>query len=206
MLPFTPRRKDNLAAWLVARSDAGALRRRPRLPVPETEGGLRAAAGRRAHQPGPDDLAADHAVESAGIAGDLGHADGDSDRGVAHLRPTALPARRRRPHSRAHAWSSSYSGSDRDGTDARRRRWRDSLAARPAHAPSRTPAATAANQQPGATSTSGGSALGRSITTAVRRSPTKRRRTISAPSTRSVRVTGRSMAKKSRRSGKPSTG
>ena len=46
-----------------------------------------------AHQPGPDDLAADHAVEPAGVAGDLGHADGDPDRGVADLRAAAVPAR-----------------------------------------------------------------------------------------------------------------
>ena len=50
MLPFTPRRKDNLAAWMVARSDGnrGTL---ARLPVPEAEGRLRPAADRRADQP-----------------------------------------------------------------------------------------------------------------------------------------------------------
>ena len=33
MLPFTPRRKDNLAAWMVARSDGDALRPAARVPV-----------------------------------------------------------------------------------------------------------------------------------------------------------------------------
>src|SRR6185503_17259816 len=51
MLPFTPRRR--------------ALRTARRLRVPETEAGVRPAAGRRAHRAGPGDLAADHPVESA---------------------------------------------------------------------------------------------------------------------------------------------
>ena len=51
-----------------ARSDGDALRPADRLPVPEAEGRLRPAPGRRADQPGPGDLAADHAVEPAGLA------------------------------------------------------------------------------------------------------------------------------------------
>ena len=47
MLPFTPRAEDNLAAWMVARSDGDALRPAGGLPVPETEDRLRPAAGRR---------------------------------------------------------------------------------------------------------------------------------------------------------------
>ena len=77
------------------------LRQAAGVPVPEADARVRAAAGRRAHQPGPGDLAADHVVEPAGLAGDPGHADGDSDRGIADLRAAALSARAGRPHSRA---------------------------------------------------------------------------------------------------------
>ncbi|PYP99686.1 MAG: hypothetical protein DMF82_24130, partial [Acidobacteria bacterium] len=88
--------------------DGGAQRRRPvrpagRLPVPEAEGRVRAAPGRGPHQPGPGDLAADHAVEPAGLRGDPGHAAGDPDRELAALHPPAVPARHRRPDPRAEA-------------------------------------------------------------------------------------------------------
>jgi uncharacterized membrane protein (UPF0182 family) len=68
MLPYTPRRRDNLAAWLVARSDGRSVRPLARVRVPEAEAGVRSTAGRGAHQPGSDHLAADHAVEPAGVA------------------------------------------------------------------------------------------------------------------------------------------
>ena len=87
---------------MVARSDGGALRTPRRLRVPETADRLRPAADRRADQSGPGDLAADHAVEPAGIRGQLGHAAGDSRRGVAPLRAAALPAIRQ-GHPRAEA-------------------------------------------------------------------------------------------------------
>ena len=93
MLPFTPRRKDNLAAWMVARSDGAHYGQLRGVPVPEADAGLRPAPDRGAHQPGPDDLAADHALEPAGLEGHLGHAARHPDRGVAHLRPAAVPAR-----------------------------------------------------------------------------------------------------------------
>ena len=99
MLPFTPRNRDNLAAWLAARSDGehyGTLRV---FQFPKQKVIFGPQAGGRPHQSGSDHLAADHAVEPAGVAGDLGHADGDSDRGVADLRPAALPACGERPHS-----------------------------------------------------------------------------------------------------------
>ena len=107
MVPLTPRRKDNLAAWMVARKRRRALRPAARLPVPEAESRLRPAPGRGADQPGSGDLAADHAVEPAGLAGDSGHAAGDSDRGVAALRPAALPAQARAAGSRSSSASSS---------------------------------------------------------------------------------------------------
>ena len=78
MLPFTPRRKDNLSAWLVARSDGEHYGRLLvfQFPKQKVVFGPRQVVG--AHQPGPGDLAADHALEPAGLAGDPGHADGDS--------------------------------------------------------------------------------------------------------------------------------
>ena len=47
MLPFTPRQKDNLAAWMVARSDGEHYGQLHGLPVPQAEGRLRAAPDRR---------------------------------------------------------------------------------------------------------------------------------------------------------------
>ncbi len=57
MLPFTPRLKDNLSAWMVARSDGAQLWQAARLSVSETEDHLRPEADRRSDQPGPEDLA-----------------------------------------------------------------------------------------------------------------------------------------------------
>ena len=101
MLPFTPRRRDNLASWMVARSDGEHYGKLQVFQFPKQTLVFGPAAGRRAHQPGPGHLAADHAVEPAGLAGDPGHVDGDSDRGIADLRAPALPARAGGPHSRS---------------------------------------------------------------------------------------------------------
>ena len=101
MVPLTPRRKDNLAAWMVARSDGEHYGQLVRVPLPEAEGRVRPAAGGGAHQPGPGDLAADHALEPAGIAGDPGHAARHPDRGVADLHPAAVPAQLGRHASRS---------------------------------------------------------------------------------------------------------
>ena len=72
MLPFTPRRRDNLASWMVARSDGEHYGQLLVFQFPEAEAGVRPAPGRRAHQPGSGDRAADHAVEPAGLRGDQG--------------------------------------------------------------------------------------------------------------------------------------
>src|SRR5688572_5168644 len=96
-----------------------ALRALARLRVSEAEAGVRAAAGRRAHRAGSGHLAADHAMESAGLAGDLGHVDGHSDRRVADLRTTALPACAGWTDSRADASHRRLREPDRDGRDAR---------------------------------------------------------------------------------------
>ncbi len=134
MLPFTPRQKDNLAAWMVARSDGDALRQADGVPAPEAEGDFRAEAGERAHQPGPEHLAADHAVEPAGIGSHSGDAAGDPDRGIGDVRPRALPARVGRPHPRAEARDRRLSEPDRDGRIARS--WPSTASS---HAPARAP-------------------------------------------------------------------
>ena len=133
MLPFTPRRKDNLAAWMVARSDGEHYGQLLVFQFPKQKlvFGPRQIVG--AHQSGPGDLAADHAVEPAGLAGDPGHAARDSDRGVAALRAAAVPAVARGPHPRAQAGHRRVSEPDRDGrdADARARRRSSAAASRP---------------------------------------------------------------------------
>ena len=108
------------------RVDGGAQRRRSvraprRVPVSEADGHLRAAADRRAHQPGSGHRAADHAVEPAGVRSDPGDAAGHPDRGVADLHPSAVSARGRRLDSGAQARDRRVSESDRHGGDARAR-------------------------------------------------------------------------------------
>ncbi len=73
MLPYTPRQKDNLAAWMVARSDGEHYGQLDGVPVPETDRDLRSAPGGGPHQPGSGDRSADHAVESAGLGSDPGN-------------------------------------------------------------------------------------------------------------------------------------
>ena len=65
---FNPSGRDNMIALLAARSDAPNYGRLIVLQLPQAEAGLRAAQHRRADQPGPGDLAADLAVEPAGLA------------------------------------------------------------------------------------------------------------------------------------------
>ncbi len=83
MLPFTPRRRDNLASWMVARSDGDAYGQLLVFQFPKQKliFGPRQVVG--AHQSGSGDRAADHAVEPAGLRSDPGHADGGPDRRVA---------------------------------------------------------------------------------------------------------------------------
>ena len=106
MLPFTPRAKDNLAAWMVGAQRRERLREARGVPVPEAEDRLRSETDHRPDQPGPGDLAADHAVEPAGLRGHLGHAARHSDRGVTALRAAALSAIAGGPHSGAEAGQS----------------------------------------------------------------------------------------------------
>ena len=93
---FNPSRRDNMIAWLAARSDPPELRPPHRLQLPQAEARLRAAADRRADRPGPGHLPAARAVEPAGLARCIrGSLLAIPHRPVADLRAAALPGRRR---------------------------------------------------------------------------------------------------------------
>ena len=178
-----------------------SLRRPGRVQVPEAEADLRAAAGRRPHQPGSGDLAADHAVEPAGLAGDPGHAAGDPGRGVAALRARALPEGRGRQDPGAEARHRRAPERDRDGGDAGRGDRspvrqaglrRSAAAARPDAGAAASPATSAPPRR--------SSVRGRRATPTARRSPPRRWPTTSAPSPPSAKGTGRSTARRSRSS------
>jgi hypothetical protein len=121
MLPFTPRRRDNLAAWLVARSDGEHYGRLGVFEFPKQKlvFGPRQVVAR---------IAQDQVISpqitlwnQQGSQVIWGHADGDSHRGVADLRETALPARAGRTHSGADTSDRRLREPNRDGGDARRR-------------------------------------------------------------------------------------
>ncbi|MBL0178397.1 MAG: UPF0182 family protein [Gemmatimonadetes bacterium] len=92
MAPFTPRGKDNLAAWMVARNDgaatasSGRTASRGRAPV------FGPTQIREPHQPGHRGLAPGLALGPGRLRGDPRRAARDPDRGVAALRAAALPA------------------------------------------------------------------------------------------------------------------
>ena len=119
MLPFTPRRRDNLASWMVARSDGDKYGQLMVFEFPKQKlvfGPHQVVA--RINQ---DQVIAPQITlwNQQGSRGDPGHADGDSDRGVADLRAAAVPARAGRPHPRADARDRRVSELDRDGAHAR---------------------------------------------------------------------------------------
>ena len=68
MRPFTPRQKDNLAAWMVAQKRRADTTASCGVSLPAAEPGVRAAPDRQPHQSGHRDLAADLAVGSARLA------------------------------------------------------------------------------------------------------------------------------------------
>ena len=197
MLPFTPRQKDNLAAWMVARSDGANYGKLAVFQFPEADGDLRSEAGRRAHQPGPGDRAADHAVEPAGLRGHPGHAAGDPDRGVADLHPSAVPEGGGRLDPRAEARHRRLPEPDRDGRDARRRARADLPRRRPSAGPP-VDAGAARCGQPAAPPR-----RSKRRAADVPRSPTRRAPTTSARSRPSATATGRSTARRSRSSASP---
>ena len=77
---FNPARRDNMIAWLAARSDPPNYGRLIVFNFPEAEARLRPAPDRRAHRPGSHHLAAALAVEPARLAGHPRLASRDSDR------------------------------------------------------------------------------------------------------------------------------
>ena len=173
-----------------------AIRAARGVRVSATDDRVRAAPDHRAHQSGPGDLAADHAVEPAGLAGDSGHAARHSGRRSAAVRAAAVPAGVRRQNSGAEPRHRRLQGSDRDGADARRR-------AR-AHLRRRRWRPRARGGLPSASSTSAAPAPAASS-----RRPAQRRRapmpcwwnarasTTSARCRRSATATGRSTARRS---------
>ena len=73
MVPLRRARKDNLAAWMVARSDAPHYGQLMVFRFPKQKVIFGPAASRHAHQSGSGDRATDHAMEPAGLGGDPGH-------------------------------------------------------------------------------------------------------------------------------------
>ena len=91
------------------------LRQADGVPVPEAEGRVRAAPGRGAYQPGSGDLAADHALEPAGVGSHPRQPARHPDRGIPALHPAALPAFGRWKDPRTQAHHRRVSEPDRDG-------------------------------------------------------------------------------------------
>jgi uncharacterized membrane protein (UPF0182 family) len=131
MLPFTPRLKDNLAAWMVARSDGENYGKLAVFRFPKQKLIFGPEAGSRAHQPGSRNLTAIIAMESTGLAGHFRHTAGYSDQGIAALHIPTLPARGEWQDSGTSKSDSRSGESHSDGTDTRCepqsyfRRWRN---------------------------------------------------------------------------------
>ena len=121
MLPFTPRQKDNLAAWMVARSDGEHYGKLVVFQFPKQKvvfGPRQVVARINQDQVISPQITLWNQQGSQVIQGTLLV---DPDRGVAALRPAALPARRGRADPRAEAGDRGLPEPDRDGGDARRR-------------------------------------------------------------------------------------
>ena len=130
MLPFTPRSRDNLAAWLAARSDGehyGTLRVF-QFPKQKVIFGPRQVVARISQdQTISPQITLWNQQGSQVIWGTLMVIP--IEESLIYVRPLYLRASGR-PHSRAHAGDRRLPESDRDGADAGRRRWRGSLAVR----------------------------------------------------------------------------
>ena len=103
MLPFTPKRKNNLAAWMAARSDGehyGQLLVY-RFPKQKLIYGPKQIVARINQD--PEISRQTLALEPARLAGHLGHPAGDPDQGIAHLCAAALSAGGVRQDPRAQA-------------------------------------------------------------------------------------------------------
>ena len=121
LMPFTPLRRDNMIAWLAARSDGPAYGRLVAFLFPKQRLVFGPAPDRRADRPGRRHLPAAHAVEPAGLDGDPREPPGDPRGGVAAVRSAALPGGGEGLDSRAQAGDRRPRQPDRDGRDAGRR-------------------------------------------------------------------------------------
>ncbi len=101
LIPFTPSNKNNMIAWLAARSDGLKLRPSDPLPVPEKGTDLRAHANRGAHRPGPEHFTAHHAVESERLQCHQRQPARHSDRELGPVRRAHVPAGGKEQDSRA---------------------------------------------------------------------------------------------------------
>ncbi|MBK9316552.1 MAG: UPF0182 family protein [Acidobacteria bacterium] len=119
MLPFTPRRKDNLASWMVARADGENYGRMLVYRFPEAEADIRPQTGGRTDQPGCGHLAPALALEPAWIAGHPRHAARHSDQGIADLCATAISEGRIRQDPGVETRDRGVGQSNRDGRDSR---------------------------------------------------------------------------------------
>ena len=98
MLPFTPRGRNNLAAWMVARSDGENYGKMLVFQFPKQKLIYGPSQVVARINPGPRDFPSTHALESARIRGDSGHAARDSTGGSSALCPPDVPAGIWRPH------------------------------------------------------------------------------------------------------------
>ena len=118
MLPFTPRGKDNLAAWMVARSDGGNYGKLAVFQFPKQTvifGPKQVAARINQDQVISPQITLWNQQGSEVIQGTLLVIP---DRGVADLHPPALPPRRRRADPRAEARHRRLPEQHRHGRDA----------------------------------------------------------------------------------------
>ena len=196
MLPFTPRSRDNLAAWLVARSDGehyGTLRVF-QFPKQKVIFGPRQVVARiNQDQTISPQITLWNQQGSQVIWGTLMVIP--IEESLIYVRPLYLRASGR-PDSRAHAGDRRLPESDRDGADARTRRWHGCSAA-PSCAErdaERRHAARAARVRIGSVRCAPGA---RRLLRISPGSPPKRADTTTAPSRRSAPATGRSTARSS---------
>ena len=92
MAPFTPKGKDNLASWMIARNDGENYSKLRVYRFPKQSLGVRSASDHGAHRPGYGHIARADAVGSARLRGDPRRAAGDPDRGSSHLCAADLSA------------------------------------------------------------------------------------------------------------------
>ena len=120
LMPFTPLRRDNMIAWLAARSDGPGYGRLAAFLFPKQRLVYRTPADRRPHRPGRRHLPADHPLEPAGLNGPPREPPGNPGGGVAHLRPAPVPGGREGLDPGAQARDRRLRQPDRDGRDVRR--------------------------------------------------------------------------------------